>query len=170
MTKRIGLLLAAFILFESAAAAGAGSANAKYAGGTLLIKHDTPGASSIADENDFVFAYKSGALAIPYRRINALEYGPEAGRRVGLASLSPVAWFSRKHTNFLTVNYRDEDGRQQAAVFELAPDIVRSTVSHMAARTGQQVEYDNEEARRSVQRTSRQDQAGLAPAGARPAH
>ena len=165
MMKRVGWLLGALPVFESAAAAGMGGTTTKFVGGTLLIKLDTEGTSSITDENDFVFVYKGGKLAIPYLRITALEYGNRVGRQMGLASINPVGWFSRKRTNFLTVSYKDADGGQQAAVFELGRDIVKRTVSHLEARTGCKVKYDDEEARRSVRGTSREHQAGLSARG-----
>src|SRR6266436_7382898 len=49
----------------------------------------TEGTSSTSDEKVFVFTYKDGdkqgRLTVPYARINELEYGQKAGRRIGLA-------------------------------------------------------------------------------------
>jgi hypothetical protein len=122
-----------------------------YVGGTIgAIKEQTEGKSSAADEKAFAFTYKGGKLEIPYDRINVLEYGQKAGRRLGLAIVvSPLALFSKKRKHFLTVNYLDADDKQQAAVFELGKDVVRVTLASMEARTGKKVEYQDEEARKS---------------------
>jgi hypothetical protein len=49
----------------------------------------------------------------------------------------------------LTINYLDEKGRQQAAVFELGKDIVRSTLAALEAHTGKRIEYQDDEARKA---------------------
>ena len=125
-----------------------------YVGGTLKVKEMAEGCSSTADEKVFVFEYKDGketnTVRIPYERVNALEYGQKAGRRLGLAIVvTPLALFSKKRKHFLTVNYIDETEKQQAAVFELGKDIVRTTLASLEARTGRKVEYQDEEARKS---------------------
>jgi hypothetical protein len=43
----------------------------------------------------------------------------------------------------------DENEKQQAAVFELGKDIVRTTLASLEARTGRKIEYQDEEARKS---------------------
>ena len=148
--KKAGWVLTGLVLLGSAAAAGTGEAGTVYVGGTLPIKQGTAGTSSISDENDFVFDYQGGRLEIPYTRVNAIEYGQMAGGGMSLAKLSPVSWFGKKRQNFLTVNYLDDTDRQQAAVFELGKGLVRSTLTHMEARTGKRVEYEDAEARKSV--------------------
>jgi hypothetical protein len=131
--------------------AGIGSKDTAYVGGTVSsIKEQTEGKSSTADEKAFNFQYRHGGLTIPYERINALEYGQKAGRRIGVAIVvSPIALLSKKRKHFLTVNYMDENGKQQAAVFELGKDIVRTTLASLEARTGRKIEYQDEEARKS---------------------
>jgi hypothetical protein len=131
--------------------AGIGSKDTAYVGGTVSsIKEQTEGKSSTADEKMFTFQYRRGRLTIPYERINALEYGQKAGRRIGVAiAVSPIALLSKKRKHFLTVNYMDENEKQQAAVFELGKDIVRTTLASLEARTGRKIEYQDEEARKS---------------------
>jgi hypothetical protein len=43
----------------------------------------------------------------------------------------------------------DENDKQQAAVFELGKDVVRVTLASLEARSGQKIEYQDEEARKS---------------------
>ena len=150
--KRIAsTLLALLLLAEATAYAGVGSKNTEYVGGTITsIKAGSEGKSSTADEKVFVFEYKKDKLMIPYTKINGLEYGQKAGRRVAMAILvSPIALFSKKRKHFLTVNFMDENDKQQAAVFELGKDVVRVTLASMEARSGQKIEYQDEEARKS---------------------
>jgi len=131
--------------------AGLGSDKTEYVGGTVnSIKEGTEGHSSAKDENNFVFDYKGGKLVIPYDRVDSLEYGQKAGRRLGTAVLvSPVFLLSKKRKHYLTIGYTDEKDKQQAAVFELGKDVVRTTMATLEARTGKKIEYQDEEARKS---------------------
>jgi hypothetical protein len=150
--KRIVPVLIALVLFaEVAAEAGVGSKNTLYVGGTIThIKADSEGKSSTADDKVFVFEQKKDRLTIPYSKINSLEYGQKAGRRLGVAIMvTPLALFSKKRKHYLTINYLDDSDKQQAVVFELGKDIVRVTLASIEARSGQKLEYQDEEARKS---------------------
>jgi len=104
----------------------------------------------VSDLFTFVFDYKGGQLSIPYEKINDIEYGQKAGRRVGLAiAISPWLLLSKKRKHFLTIGYLDESDKQQAGVFELGKDIVRVTLASLEARTGKKIDYQDEEARKS---------------------
>lgn len=151
MRKAIGAALALVLVFEPMAWAYLGSKTTMYVGGTVTsIQQQTEGTSSTDDEKQFTFNYKGGKLAIPYDRINELEYGQKAGRRVGLAvGISPFFLFSKKRRHFLTINYLDENNKQQAVVFELGKYIIRTTLASLEARTGKKIEYQDEEARKS---------------------
>lgn len=138
-------------LAETTVFAGIGSKSAMYLGGTVAsLKEQTEGNSSTADDKVFVFTYQGGQLAIPYDRVNTLEYGQKAGRRVGLAiAISPIALLSKKRKHFLTISYTDDNEKQQAAVFEIGKDIIRTTLAALEARTGKKIEYQDDEARKS---------------------
>jgi hypothetical protein len=134
--------------------AGIPSKKAVYRGGTLAApKPSTEGELRVTAPDEFVFDYGRGQLRVPYGRINIIEYGQKAGRRLGLALvISPVFLLSRKRKHYLTVNYLDPGGEQQAAVFELGKDLVRTTLAGLEARTGLRIEYQDEEARKSSKR------------------
>jgi hypothetical protein len=151
MRKVLSLLLVVFLLSELSVSAGLGSHKTMYVGGTInSIKQGTEGESSATDDKIFVFEYKHGKLAIPYDRIDSLEYGQKAGRRLGMAiALTPLALLSKKRKHFLTVGYLDDSEKQQAAVFELGKNIVRVTLATLEARSGRKIEYQDEEARQS---------------------
>lgn len=147
--------------------AGLGSKKAAYQGGTTKDK-DFPGAKegvegtlNTADEKELKFDYELNkakkTYSIPYHQIVDIEYGQKAGRRVGAAVatailISPVGLFllfSKKRKHFVTLGYKDGDGKDQVAVFELGKDIVRTTLPILEARSGRKVEYQDEEAKKS---------------------
>jgi len=151
MKKRLGLTIS-FLAICLPLFAGLASEKALYIGGTVsALKEDTEGTISTKDEKLLVFAFKKNQqFTIPYDRINSLEYGQKAGRRLGLAiAVTPVALLSKKRRHYLTINFLDENDKQQAAVFELGKNVVRVTLSSLEARTGRKIEYQDEEARNS---------------------
>lgn len=151
MKKAVALVLLVFFVSTFVTFAGLGSDKTMYVGGTVTsIKEGTEGISSTNDEKIFEFTYKDGKLRIPYDKVNDLEYGQKAGRRIGLAvAISPIFLFSKKRKHFMTVGFTDENDKQQAAVFELGKDVVRVTLASMEARTGRKIDYQDEESRKS---------------------
>jgi len=150
MKKIFSLLL--FIFCCTVARAGIGSHDAIYVGGTVnTVQEKTEGKTSMTDDA-FVFEYKNGKLTIPFQEVNALEYGQKAGRRVGMAvAISPLFLLSKKRHHFLTVSFLDETKKQQAAVFELGKEIIKPTLTSLQAKTSAKVEYQDDEARKSVE-------------------
>jgi hypothetical protein len=150
MRRRV-ILFAFLVAIYLPLYAGVSGDKAVYVGGTVAgLKQDSEGTFSAGDVKEMVFQCKNGRLAVPYDRVDSLEYGQKAGRRVGLAiAVTPIALLSKKRRHFLTVNYKDADDKEQAAVFELGKHIVRVTLSSMEARTGRKIEYQDEEARNS---------------------
>jgi hypothetical protein len=147
-------LIAVFVLIAmctEVAFAGLGSDKTKYIGGTLnSIKEGDEGKSSAKDEKVFVFETGKEKIEIPYDKVDSLEYGQKAGRRVGVAFvINPIFIFSKKRRHFMTVGFTDADGKQQAAVFEMGKDVVRVTLATLEARTGKKIEYQDDEARKS---------------------
>lgn len=147
----IALLLLCGLAGSQPAAAKVGKHGAAYVGGTIAnMDAPTKGTISMDDDKSLAFDYKGGRLSIPYDGINSLEYGQKAGRRVGLAIvITPLALLSKKRKHFLTIGYQDDNGKQQAAVFEMGKDTVRVDLATIEARTGRKVEYQDEEARKS---------------------
>src|SRR5438477_6878229 len=144
-----------FMLASLTEAGGLDSKKAMYVGGTVAsVKERTEGVPSTTDEKVFVFAFKDGdkesKLTVPYDRINNLEYGQKAGRRLGLAlTISPWLLLSKKRKHYLTVGWTDAQDKQHAAVFELGKSTVRTTLATLEARTGKKIEYQDDEARKS---------------------
>jgi len=154
--KRLLLALAGILLLAPIAQAGLGSKKTMYVGGTLnTIPERTEGTSSTTGEKHFVFDYSINKaaknLSIPYDKINGIEYGQKAGRRVGVAiAATPLALLSKKRKHYLTINFTDENDKQQAAVFELGKDAVRVTLSVVESRSGRKIEYQDDEARKGA--------------------
>lgn len=63
--------------------------------------------------------------------------------------VSPLALFSKKRNHFLTIGYTDAAGKDQAAVFELGKDIVRTALTIIQTRSGKEIEYQDDDARKS---------------------
>lgn len=106
--------------------------------------------TSAKDEKVYTFTAKGATLSIPYDEVDSLEYGQKAGRRLGLAlTISPWLLLSKKRKHFLTISWKDDNGKQQAVVLELGKDIIRTELATLEARTGRKVEYQDDEARKS---------------------
>ncbi len=150
MKRLITITIPLIFLFHANVLAKVKSDKSQYVGGTITsIPQLAEGTISASDEKVFVFEYSRDKFSIPYDRINSLEYGQKAGRRVGLAiAVTPLALFSKKRKHFLTIGFLDENDRQQAAIFELGKNIVRVTLTTLEARTGRKIEYQDEEARK----------------------
>src|SRR5262245_51364668 len=150
MRRIVVLALVLAVLFETALYAVDGK-KAEYVGGTVTtIPEKTEGPFLTSHEEKVVFTFKNGIWELPYKQITSLEYGQKAGRRVGVAVMvSPLALFSKKRKHFLTINYNDSQGKAQAVVFELGKDIVRTTLTIVETRSGKEIEYQDEEARKA---------------------
>ncbi|MCW5963033.1 MAG: hypothetical protein KIT83_03265 [Bryobacterales bacterium] len=126
-----------------------GVGKATFVGGSIPgLPDSAKGSIGTGDEEFFVFSGNSVEVAIPWERINLIEYGQRAGRRIGLAIVvSPLFLMSKTRKHFLTLSFRDERDRQQALVFQLEKSHVRSVLVTLEARTGLRVELQDQEAR-----------------------
>ena len=138
------LCLCAFV-----AAAHRDGSHAEYIGGTRAdIPANSSGDIRVTDAVYFVFVSKKAEVKVPYERINLLEYGQKVSRRyISAIVLSPLLLTAKKRQHFLTVGFQDNDGQQQAMVFRVDKSDIRLTLVSLEARTGQRVEYQDEEAR-----------------------
>lgn len=131
-------------------AADAGG-RAAYVGGTLANPPPKAGGRiRTADAQTLVFEAERTRVQVPYDSINLLEYGQQSGRRYIMAIvISPVLLLTKARKHFLTVAYRDEEGRQQAMVFQVHKSDVRAVLAGLEARTGLKVEFQDGEARKA---------------------
>jgi hypothetical protein len=142
------------------------SKGAAYFGGTAGFKDAKDPVEGLLDtknETALIFTatgknFSGQTLSIPYASVVDLEYGQKAGRRVGAAAattilLGPIGLLtllSKKRNHYLTVGFKDADGKDQVAVLELGKDIVRVTLPIVETRSGKKIEYQDDEARKSA--------------------
>lgn len=156
MKRQIASLVAVAIFASSIPVLAVGGDKAEYIGGTITsasLKEKTEGKLDTGNDTALVFApEKKGmpSVSIPYATISELEYGQKAGRRVGMAiMINPLALFSKKRKHYFTIAYTDAGGKDQAVVFELGKDIVRTTLKIVETRSKKAITYQDEEARKS---------------------
>lgn len=126
---RTVILMGGLLLATIPAFGGLGNKKAAYVGGTLAsLKAGAEGTLQVSAADAASFQYDGGQLSIPYNKVESIEYGQKAGRRVGVAiAVSPLALFSKKRKHFLTISFLDAEGKKQGAVFELGKDIPSAT-------------------------------------------
>lgn len=131
--------------------AGQKGERADYIGGTRPdIAIHTNGYIRTIDPTYFVFLSKHTKIRIPYERINLLEYGQKVDRRyLSAIVISPLFLLAKKREHFLTIGFQDNDGHQEALIFRVDKNDIRATLVSLEARTGQQVQYQDEEARKA---------------------
>ena len=141
--------LAFTLLLAVSMSAGHPGSHAEYIGGTRAdIPEKNDGAIQMSDKTFFVFTSKKTQVRIAYERINLLEYGQKVDRRyLAAIVINPILMFAKKRDHFLTLGFQDDDGAQQAMVFRVDKSDIRLTLVALEARTGQQVRYQDEEAR-----------------------
>ena len=131
--------------------AGDPGGRAQYVGGTVAgLPSKSEGNINTTDGEVLLFRAKQATVRIPYNKINTIEYGQRVNRRVVEAVLvSPLLLLAKKRKHFLTVGYTDDQGRQQALVFQLNKGAVRAVLVSLEAKTGRKVEFQDEEARKA---------------------
>jgi hypothetical protein len=146
---RAVFLAVAFSVSGLLVLAGQAGSRAEYIGGTRPdIPANNSGDIRVTDQVYFVFVSKHTQIRVPYERINLLEYGQKVDRRyIEAVVISPLFLLAKKRQHFLTLGFQDDDGRQQAMVFKVDKNDIRLTLVALEARTGQQVQYQDEEAR-----------------------
>jgi hypothetical protein len=130
------------------------SRGALYVGGTIPDLEEKSEGHFTQSEEAITFTPKKKGVKpvdIRYASVVELEYGQKAGRRVAVGILiSPWALFSKKRNHYLTVSYKDANGKDQAGVFELGKDVVRTTLKVLETRTGKPIQFQDDEAKRSL--------------------
>ena len=139
-----------FLLVFSLIASAENGAGATYVGGTAAAGVEGKSGRIITtDELFFEFRCKGSEVYVEYDKINLIEYGQNVDRRVAMAvAISPLFLLSKKRQHFLTIGYGDKQGKQQALVFKVDKDKIRSVLVALEARTGLNVEFQDNEARK----------------------
>ena len=126
-------------------------APAQYMGGTVAgLRNKSEGNINTTDAEGLVFRTKQVSVRIPYGKINTVEYGQRVSRRYAEAVIiSPLLLLAKKRKHFLTIGYTDEQGHQQALLFQVHKSAVRAVLVSLEAKTGHKVEFQDEEARKA---------------------
>jgi hypothetical protein len=147
MKAALALLSLALATF----AAGDGGYHAQFVGGTLAgVPAKSKAQLDLSAPDVLIFVCGGQTLNIGYAKIDTLEYGQNVSRRYAAALLiSPIFLLSKSRQHFVTIGYKDADGKQQALVFRVEKSDVRSILTTLEARSGRRVEYQDEEARKT---------------------
>src|SRR4051794_2482868 len=139
-----------FLLAALSACAASSGGPARCMGGTVTAAPAGASGKIFTDVPEaFVFTTGSGTVRIPYDKLNNIEYGQDAGRRVLLAWVaSPMFLLLKARAHYITLGFVDEEGRQQALVLRIDKKIVRSTLAALEARSGRKLSYQDADARR----------------------
>ncbi|MBI1790094.1 MAG: hypothetical protein HYR60_21385 [Acidobacteria bacterium] len=131
--------------------AGDPGGRAHYVGGTVAaLPSQSEGRINTTDEEVLFFRSNKASVRVPYRQVNTLEYGQKVNRRyISAILISPVLLLAKARKHYLTLGYTDEQGRQQAMVFQVDKRHVRAVLASLEARTGRRIEYQDEEARKA---------------------
>jgi hypothetical protein len=129
----------------------AASDRATYVGGTLsMFRSGASGTIGSAEADALVFTANRTTIRIPYRSVKTIEYGQNVNRRVLLAyTVSPMFLLSKARKHFVTLQFTDDAGQQQAVVLRVDKNLVRPLLASLEAKTGRVVEYQDDNARRT---------------------
>ncbi len=157
MRKTLSLLICLLVMQATTPAYAVGKKRVRYLGGSCThVKAGREGKVRF-DDKALVFVFREGECSVPYERITSIEYGQHAGRRVaetvvvgiltlGLLALPMLLTKKRKH--YATIGWNDTEETKQGAVVEFGKAIKRSAVNIMALRSGVEVEFEDERAKK----------------------
>lgn len=149
MAKRTFGAIGVVVLLLTSVLLAVDGNKAQYMGGTIPgLAEKAEGEFLTTSETTLTFTpKKSVPVNIDYAGVTEIEYGQKAGRRVGVAVMvSPLALFSKKRNHYLTLSFKDKDGKEQAGIFELGKNIVRTTLKILEVRTGKEIHFQDAEA------------------------
>jgi len=145
------LLAGGLVLSLATMAAGPGF-HAQFVGGTIAgVRAGSAIRLDLTSPDALLVRAGNGAdLRISYQRINTLEYGQNVSRRyVSAILVSPLLLLAKSRKHYLTIGYVDSEGHQEALVFRVDKDDIRSALAGLEARTGRRIEFQDAEARKA---------------------
>ena len=131
MIKKTIALTLSVALITTSALAGIDGDKVAYRGGTIELKNGTEARFNLVGDA-FTFQGKA-PFVIPYEKIQTIEYGQKAGRRIGAADgltvlagpLGLLALASKKRKHMVSLTWTNGVGKIDAAVFEFGKDSIR---------------------------------------------
>ena len=76
--------------------------------------------------------------------------GAAVATTVLLGPIGLLTLFSKKQDHFLTLGFKDAEGKEQVAVFKLNKNMVRTVLPILEARSGKKVEYQSKSAEKKA--------------------
>ena len=143
------------LLFALMTGAGPGAAETvgriEYVGGTMdELRTGSDGSIRTANGKALTLRIGKRDTAVPYDRINLVEYGQNSSRRIVMAVVvSPLFLLAKSRRHYVTIGFRDNEDRQQAIVLRIDKKKVRAVLVSLEARTGLRVQYQDDEARKA---------------------
>jgi hypothetical protein len=147
MRRTLVVLLALSSLLQ----AGGPGNRVLYVGGTVAgVPSHSSAQIDVRDENALSLHLRDKAISVAWADVSNIEYGLHVDRRYLEAILiSPLFLIAKRRSHFITIDYQDAQGHQQAVVFEVSKGDIRQLLVSLEARTGRRVEYQDEEARKA---------------------
>lgn len=141
--------------FAASLSAAVESKRAMYVGGTVAIIHEKQqGNLDASGSSGFVFTWDKGRWNVPFANISKMVYHEKVGRHVGAAVATTVAvgvgglfvLMAKKKKHYLSLEWKDESGQAQVAVFELSKDAFENVIADLEEKTGLQLQVEVQEA------------------------
>src|SRR5947209_2154548 len=109
---------------------------AAYIGGTLVnIQNETMGKLDTTQEKALSFNYEGGKVTIPYDRIQSWKYDEVLARHLGVIATTLVVMLKhRQRRHLFQIQFTDDAGVMQSALFEVAKEQPRAVVGVLQAR------------------------------------
>ena len=156
------LIVALFMPTLAIAASVLNPKKVAYIGGSTKNKHFPSVKKNVVghlntDDNQLLMFIPDkknlSAYTIPYSQIIAIEYGQDIGRLADRMStlekfFTPLSSHIKIPRHYVTIGYIDSNDQAQVAVFELGINIVRTTLPILIMRTGIEITYQDEEAKK----------------------
>jgi hypothetical protein len=150
----------AIAVFTTSAMAGISTDKVAYRGGSVTTLKQGDERKFTLDGDAFKVLAGGHTVAIPYDKIQSIEYGQKAGRRIGAAvamtilvtPLGLLMLASKKRKHIVTLTWQDANERNEGAVFEFGKNAIRGALAALEARSGKQIEYESEDAKKNIGR------------------
>ena len=134
------------VLLLALSACAAAADDVVYMGGTVSgLQPEITGRLDINDPNSLVFESKSGEsktgennsskTPIPFSAITSYEYTRELTHHLGVLPTIAVGLVrTRKHRHYVRINWREAEGPEQIALFEVPKQMPKSLLPILQAR------------------------------------
>jgi hypothetical protein len=111
----------------------------QYSGGTISnLKESSLGKLDTSSPTELAFEHPGGRLVIPYAKIVSFECSQQVARHLGvLPGIAVGLVKKRQRRHFLRVTYRDDQDREQVAIFEVPKQMPRTLLPILQVRAPQ---------------------------------